>query len=643
MKKLLCYLKDYRKESIFGPLFKLLEALLELFVPLVVAAIIDNGIGTGDRGYIIKMCLVLVILGLVGLAFSVTAQFFAAKAAVGFVKQVRHALFSHIQTLSYSELDTQGTSTLITRLTSDMNQVQNGINLTLRLLLRSPFVVIGAMIMAFTIDVKAALVFAVGIPILAVVVFGIMLVCIPLYRKVQSRLDGVTGMTRENLTGVRVLRAFCKEEEQKEKFQKRNQQLTDIQKFVGRISALLNPVTYIIINIAIIVLIWVGALRVDMGILTQGAVVALYNYMSQILTELIKLANLIINITKAVACGNRIQAVLEVEPSISNERHFDNLPEKMALSTDEDHPEEFLDENHSECSLGEYEKSEKSDTVPEMQVSREEAIQEAPEREELIWETSQNEIPIPAVEYQEVSLCYPNASEDALENISFSVEAGQTVGVIGGTGSGKTSLINLIPRFYDCTKGSIRIDGKDVRDYNLTELRERIGVVPQKAVLFAGTIRENMQWGDAQASDEEIYQALEIAQAREIVEGKENGLDSVVEQGGKNLSGGQRQRFTIARALVKKPDILILDDSSSALDLATDAALRHAIECMEKKPTLFIVSQRTSAIQKADKIVVLDDGKTVGIGTHEQLLESCPVYQEIYESQFKRSGEEVSA
>lgn len=577
MKKLICYLKEYKKESVLGPLFKLLEATLELFVPLVVAAIIDTGIGNQDRGYVVKMCLVLVLLGLIGLAFSVTAQYFAAKAAVGFVTKIRHVLFGHIQKLSYAELDTQGTSTLITRMTSDMNQVQNGVNLTLRLLLRSPFVVIGAMVMAFTIDVKAALVFVVGIPALAVVVFGVMLACIPLYRKVQNRLDKVLGLTRENLTGVRVLRAFCKEEEQEAEFQKQNQTLTDTQKFVGRISALLNPLTYVIINVAIIALIWIGAIRVDLGIITQGAVVALYNYMSQILTELIKLANLIINITKSVACGNRIQSVLEVEPSVKD---------RAAMLS----------------GAGEAGKSAYS------------------------------------VVFEHAGIRYPDAAQEAVSDITLNVRPGETIGIIGGTGSGKSSLVNLIPRFYDCSSGAVYVDGRNVCTYGLTELRDKIGVVPQKSVLFAGTIRSNMQWGKPDATDEEIFAALEIAQAKDVVSKKEKGLDTEVEQGGKNFSGGQRQRLTIARALVKQPEILILDDSSSALDFATDAALRMAIGSMKHKPTLFIVSQRTSAIQYADKIVVLDDGSVVGIGTHEELMNTCEVYREIYDSQYKRTN-----
>lgn len=604
MKKLLRYLKDYKKESVLGPLFKLLEATLELFVPLVVAAIIDTGIGNHDRGYVVKMCLVLVLLGLIGLAFSITAQYFAAKAAVGFVTKIRHVLFAHIQKLSYAELDTQGTSTLITRMTSDMNQVQNGVNLTLRLLLRSPFVVIGAMVMAFTIDVKAALVFAVGIPALAVVVFGVMLACIPLYRKVQNRLDKVLGLTRENLTGVRVLRAFCKEEEQEEKFRKQNQVLTDTQKFVGRISALLNPLTYIIINVAIIALIWVGAIRVDMGIITQGAVVALYNYMSQILTELIKLANLIINITKSVACGNRIQSVLELEPSIKDGAAYS--------------------EEKTEVSKG------KADGMKMTEKCHDDGL--------CAGNTSEY-----SVVFEHAGIRYPEAAQEAVSDISLKVRPGETVGIIGGTGSGKSSLVNLIPRFYDCSSGAVYVDGKNVCDYGLTELRDKIGVVPQKAVLFAGTIRSNMQWGKPDATEQEMFEALEIAQAKDVVMKKEHGLDTEVEQGGKNFSGGQRQRLTIARALVKKPEILILDDSSSALDFATDAALRMAIGAMKQKPTLFIVSQRTSSIQYADKIVVLDDGAVVGIGTHAELMDSCEVYQEIYNSQYKKNSEEVSA
>lgn len=571
MTKLLRFLKDYKKETILAPLFKMLEALLELFVPIVVAAIIDTGINNGDKPYIIKMVLVLVGLGIVGLLFSVTAQYFSAKAAAGFAKKTSHALFRHIGTLSYSELDKTGTSTLITRMTSDMNQVQSGVNLTLRLLLRSPFVVFGAMIMAFTIDFNAALIFLVTIPVLSVVVFGIMLICIPLYKRVRSRLDKVLGRTRENLTGVRVIRAFCKEEDEIASFTKSNEELTHESKHVGRISALMNPLTYAIVNAAIIVLIYTGAMEVNAGILTQGAVVALYNYMSQILVELIKLANLIITITKAAACGNRIQAVFEIKPTVVS-------PENPETGRNSDI----------------------------------------------------------AVEFNHASLCYNKGAENALTDISIAVKKGETIGIIGGTGSGKTSLVNLIPRFYDTAKGSVLVDGTDVKNYSTEALRETIGIVPQKAVLFEGTIRENMQWGKNDASDEEIWKALETAQASEIVKGKEGGLDFLIEQGGRNLSGGQRQRFTIARALVKNPKILILDDSASALDFATDAALRKAIRELDSKPTVFIVSQRTSSIQYADRIIVLDDGIAVGIGTHDELLQSCEVYKEIYNSQFRK-------
>lgn len=575
VKKLLVYLKDYRKETILGPLFKLLEASFELFVPLVIAAIIDTGIQNGDMGFIARMCLVLVALGVVGLVCSITAQYFAAKAAVGFVKKLRHALFQHIQSLSYTELDTLGASTMITRMTSDMNQVQAGLNLTLRLLLRSPFVVFGAMVMAFTIDWKAALVFVAAIPLLCIVVFGIMLASIPLYRKVQARLDRVTGVTRENLTGVRVIRAFCKEEEETREFQARNQELTDVQKFVGRISALMNPVTYIIINLAVVFLIWTGALRVEEGILTQGMVVALYNYMSQILAELIKMANLIINITRAVACGNRISAVFDLSSS------------------------------------------------------QEKAGGPAPQRKEEA----------PAVEFRGVSLRYQGAGDNSLENISFTAGRGETIGIIGGTGSGKTSLVNLIPRFYDAVQGEVLVDGVNVRDYPLEELRGSIGVVPQKAELFQGTIRENIRWGKPGASDGEIWAALEAAQAKEIVNGKEGGLGFAVEQGGRNLSGGQRQRLTIARALVRRPRILILDDSASALDFATDAALRRSLRLLNYHPTVFVVSQRAVSLQHADKIIVLEEGRAVGIGTHSELMETCQVYREIYSSQFKKEEE----
>ena len=568
MKKLLIYLKDYIKESILGPLFKLLEALFELFVPLVIAAIIDTGIENGDTGYIIKMCLVLVLLGFVGLAFSITAQYFAAKASVGFVSKIRHVLFGHIQSLSYSELDQIGTSTLITRMTSDMNQVQNGMNLALRLLLRSPFVVFGAMIMAFTIDVPSAMIFVYVTIVLLIVVFGIMLGSIPLYKKVQQKLDSVMTVTRENLTGVRVIRAFCKEDEETDDFINKNNELTASQKFVGKISALMNPVTYVIINLAIIWLIHTGAVRVEAGILTQGAVVALYNYMSQILVELIKLANLIINITKSIACGNRIQAVLDIKPD--------------------------LESGNSSCNEG-------------------------------------------SVEFDHVNLRYKNAGADSLSDITFTAAKGETIGIIGGTGSGKSSLVNLIPRFYDAASGEVKVGGVNVKDMDVEQLREKIGVVPQKAVLFHGTIRENMQWGVTNASDDDIMEAIEAAQGLDVIKAK-GGLDCEIEQGGKNLSGGQRQRLTIARALVKKPEILILDDSASALDFATDAALRKSLRELDYHPTVFIVSQRTSSIQHADRIIVLDDGAAVGIGTHDELMKSCSVYQEIYNSQFKKEA-----
>lgn len=571
MKHLLKQLKAYRKESILGPLFKLFEAGFELLVPLLVAAMIDQGVKLGDRSVIVRMSLMMVGLGLIGLLCSVTAQYFAAKAAVGSTTRLRRALFAHLQTLSYTELDTIGASTMLTRLTSDMNQVQSGVNLTLRLALRSPFVVFGAMVMAFTIDVRAASVFAIVIPILFAVVFGVMIVCIPLYRKVQARLDRVLGMTRENLTGVRVLRAFGREEEQKREFSARNDALTKEQNHVGRISVLLNPVTYVIINLAIVALIRTGALRVESGALSQGDVIALYNYMSQILVELIKLANLVLNITRAAACCNRIGAVLEIESS-----------------------------QHS------------PQTEPETTADA------------------------PAIEFRRAGLRYAGTGGDALDGISFRAEKGQTIGVIGGTGSGKTTLINLIPRFYDATEGSVLVDGVPVEQYPLESLRRRIGVVPQKAVLFHGTIRENLLWGEPDAGDGTLHEALRAAQAEEIVQGKEGGLDFEIEQGGRNLSGGQRQRLTIARALVRKPEILILDDSASALDFATDAALRKALRALPERPTVVIVSQRTSSIRHADQIIVLDNGHMVGLGTHEELLRTCEVYREIHESQYKK-------
>ena len=579
MKSLFAYMKDYKKECVLGPLFKLLEASFELMVPLVMAAVIDVGIANGDRGYIGRMCLVMAALGVIGLVCSITAQFFAAKASVGVAAKLRHALFAHIQELSFTEMDTVGTSTLITRMTSDINQVQNGLNLALRLLLRSPFVVFGAMVMAFTIDVPAALVFVVAIPLLAVVVFGVMLWTMPRYKKVQAGLDRVLGNTRENLTGVRVIRAFGREEAETGRFETENNALTKLQEHVGRVSALMNPVTYVIINLATVVLIWVGAVRVDTAIITQGAVVALINYMSQILVELIKLANLIINITKALACASRVQGVLDTESSM-----------------------------------------------------------EAPQALSNVVEQNQER-----VTFRNVALTYQGAGAASLSGLSFSVKPGETVGVIGGTGSGKSSLVNLIPRFYDATQGDVLVDGHNVRDYPLASLREKVGVVPQKAVLFTGTIRDNLKWGKPDATDEELWQALETAQARDFVEEKPGGLDEPVSQGGKNFSGGQRQRLTIARALVRKPEILILDDSASALDFATDARLRKAIRQMEGGPTVFIVSQRASSIRYADKIIVLDDGEAVGIGTHEELLKHCEVYREIFESQFQREERGATA
>ena len=574
MFKLLKYMRGYVRECILGPLFKLLEASFELIVPLVVAAIIDNGITNGDKGYVVRMSLVLVGLGLVGLASSLTAQYFAAKASTGFCAKVKSKLFEHIQSLSYTELDSLGTSTMITRLTSDMNQVQSGLNLCLRLFLRSPFIVFGAMIMAFTIDVKSALVFAVAIPVLSVIVFGIMLVSIPLYKKVQKSLDGVLSKVRENLYGVRVIRAFCREKDETERFEKANDELTAIQRFVGRISALMNPLTYVIINLAVILLLQTGAKQVNDGILTQGNVVALYNYMSQILVELIKLANLIITLTKAVACGDRIQSVFELESSMK-------YPEKLTA------------------------KRENSD----------------------------------AVTFDHVTLTYKGAGAPSLTDINFSVKPGQTVGVIGGTGSGKSSLVNLIPRFYDAPDGRVLIDGIPAKDYPKDELRKRIGVVPQKALLFHGTIADNLRFGKEDATPDEMNEAAATAQAADVIASKEKGFDEEVAQGGKNFSGGQKQRLTIARALVKKPDILILDDSASALDYATDAALRMSIAKMDGNPTVFIVSQRASSVRFADLILVLDDGALVGAGTHDELLVSCPVYHEIYYSQFEKKGE----
>lgn len=567
MKKLLKYLKGSRLQCVLAPLFKMLEAILELFVPLVIAKIIDTGIDNGDNGYILKMCGVLVLLGAVGLAFSVTAQFFAAKASVDFVKRLKHALYEHIGRFSYKEVDKSGTSTLITRMTGDMDSVQNGLNLTLRLLLRSPFVVIGAMIMAFTVDAKAAVTFAVIIPLLSLVVFGIMFSCIPLYKKVRASLDKVLCTSRESLTGARVIRAFCKEDEQVEEFKERNDSLTKIQEFTGRISALLNPLTCVIINIGIAVLIYKGAIRVEAGIITQGAVVALYNYMSQILVELVKFATLIISITKSVACAGRISAALETPAERNSGRT------------------EFNDECEN------------------------------------------------ILEFRNVSFAYDGAGDNSLENISFSVKKGETVGIIGSTGSGKTTLVNLIPAFYEASEGEVLAGGINVNELSLEELRSKVAVVPQKSVLFKGTIRENMLWGKGDATDEEIMKALETAQALDFVMQKDGGLDAAVEQGGRNFSGGQRQRLAVARAVLKNADILILDDSSSALDYATDAAMRKAIASSQGDKAVFIVSQRTSSIMNADKIIVLDDGRAE-VGTHKELLENNAVYREIHFSQF---------
>ncbi len=583
MKKLFVYLKDYKKESILGPLFKLLEASFELIVPLVVASMIDVGIAGSDKSYVIKMCLVMAILGLVGLISSVTAQFFAAKAAVGFATKLRHALFEHIQSLSFSNMDRQGTSTLITRMTSDINQLQSGVNMVLRLFLRSPFIVFGAMIMAFTVDVKAALIFVVVLPLLSIVVFGILFLSIPLFEKVQNNLDQVLGITRENLTGVRVIRAFGKEQEEIDKFDKQTDVLKQMQVVSARISALMNPLTYVIVNGGLILLIYTGAVRVEMGVLTQGQVVALVNYMSQILIELVKLANLIITVTKAAACGKRVAEVFEVPAGMDRQDLAGTASDGKA----------FKDRAAVSQKTGE-------------------------------------------VSFEKVSMRYHEGGEEALKDISFHAGRGETIGVIGGTGSGKTSLVHLIPRFYDAFEGSVKVDGVDVRDYDLTVLRDKIGIVMQKAVLFKGTIRDNLLWGNEQASDEELWQALKIAQAEEFVIQKDGKLEAPVEQEGRNLSGGQKQRLSIARALVKKPEILILDDSASALDYATDAKLRKALKEMPGDTTVFIVSQRASSLMHADQIIVLDDGLVAGIGTHKQLLESCETYQEIYYSQFEK-------
>lgn len=601
MKKILPYFKPYKAESLLGPLFKLLEATFELVVPFIVALIIDKGLGArvdggypyADKSYIAIMCAVLGGFGLVGLVCAVTAQYFAAKAATGVSTQLRKALFAKLQSLSYSDMDTLGTSAMLTRMTNDVNQLQSGINMVLRLFLRSPFIVFGAMIMAFFIDRHSALVFVGTIPVLSAVVFAVMLVCMPLYKKSQGKLDKVLLSTRENLTGARVLRAFCKEDDEKRLFAERNGELTKSQKFVGGISALMNPLTYALINGAIIVLIYVGALRVDHGNLSQGSVLALYNLMTQILVELIKLANLIITVTKAAACGSRIEGVLDMESSLKL------LPAG--------------EENTSAGGKGEGSiVSESGETLQAF------------------------------VEFDRVSMRYKGGGENSLTDIDFRLKRGETVGVIGGTGSGKTTLVNLVPHFYDVTEGSVRVAGKDVRAYDPKVLRDKIGVVPQKAVLFKGTIRENLQWGKADATDEELMAAARAAQADKVIEDK-GGLDAPVEQGGRNFSGGQKQRLTIARALVRRPEILILDDSASALDYATDATLRRALKELDYAPTVFVVSQRTSAMNGADKIVVLDEGRAAGIGTHEELLKDCPVYREIYESQHKKEGGERRA
>lgn len=601
MKRLFSYMKDYKLESILGPLFKMLEASFELFVPLVVARMVDVGIRGRDSGYILKMGGVLVLLALIGLACSLTAQYFAAKAATGAATSLRNDLFSHIGRLSYTEIDTVGTSTLITRMTSDINQVQSGINMTLRLLLRSPFVVFGAMVMAFTVDVRSAFVFVVTIPVLCVVVFGIMAVSMPLYKSVQRQLDKVLLTTRENLMGVRVIRAFNRQKSETEKFDRENGNLVRMQVFVGKISALLNPVTYVIINIAVVAVIWVGAEQADSGIITQGKVIALVNYMSQILVELIKMANLIIIISKAVACMNRVDSIFKVESSIEDKgRHGSRKPGSQNSGS----------QNSGSQNPG-----------PQNSGPQNPALR------------------IPKVEFKDMEFVYAGAKEPALKDISFCAMAGQTIGVIGGTGSGKSTLVNLIPRFYDAASGQVLVDGTDVKEYSLDELRDKTGVVPQKSVLFKGTLRDNMRWGKQDASDEEIYRALDTAQAREFVDSKGEGLDLYIDQGGHNLSGGQRQRLTIARALVRRPEILIMDDSASALDFATDAKLRKAIRENTGDMTVFIVSQRATTIKSADTILVLDEGRLAGMGTHKELLKDCQVYREICLSQL--SKEEV--
>jgi ATP-binding cassette subfamily B multidrug efflux pump len=582
MRKLLVYMKNYRRDAVLAPVFKLVEACLDLLIPVVVAAIIDHGIAQGDRPYIVKCFVLLLVMAAAGMGISFMAQWFAARSSVGFATEIRQRLFDHIQKLSYTELDTLGTDTLITRMTSDVNQVQNGVNLALRLLLRSPFIVVGSMVMAFTIDVRCALIFAVTIPALSVIIFGIMFASIPLFKKSQAALDRLLGTTRENLTGVRVIRAFCKEKEEVQEFDARNEAVTKMNEFVGRLSALMNPATYVVINAATIFLIHEGAVRVNLGAIHQGDVVALYNYMAQLIIELVKLATMIITINKSLACGERIQSILEVEPGME-------YPQTQPL--------------HAGPS------GEAAD----------------------------------AVVFHHVSFSYAGSGDDAVTDIDFSVKKGQTVGIIGGTGSGKTTIVNLIPRFYDVTQGSVEVDGRDVRDYPEGMLIGKIGVVPQKAELFEGSIRDNLQWGKADATDEELWAALDTAQASEVVKGKDGQLDALLEQNGRNLSGGQKQRLTIARALVKQPEILIMDDSASALDFATDLNLRRAVRALKDKMTVFIVSQRTASVRTADQILVLDDGKLAGQGTHEELMETCSVYQEIYYSQYPEERREAQA
>ncbi|MGI5931402.1 MAG: ABC transporter ATP-binding protein [Eubacterium sp.] len=588
MRKLLVYMKNYRRDAVLAPVFKLVEACLDLLIPIVVAAIIDHGIAQGNRPYIVKCFLLLLVMAAAGMGISFAAQWFAARSSVGFATEIRQRLFDHIQKLSYTELDTLGTDTLITRMTSDVNQVQNGVNLALRLLLRSPFIVVGSMVMAFTIDVRCALIFVVTVPALSVIIFGIMFASIPLFKKSQAALDRLLGTTRENLTGVRVIRAFCKEKEEVQEFDDRNEALTKMNEFVGKLSALMNPATYVVINAATIFLIHEGALRVNLGAIHQGDVVALYNYMAQLIIELVKLATMIITINKSLACGERIQSILEVEPGMEYPR----------LQTQD---------------------------------------------RQLVPAGAGAEGSGDAVAFHHVSFSYDGSGEDAVSDIDFSVKKGETVGIIGGTGSGKTTIVNLIPRFYDVTQGSVEVDGRNVRDYPEGKLIERIGVVPQKAELFEGSIRENLQWGKADASDEELWAALATAQATEVVKGKDGQLDALLEQNGRNLSGGQKQRLTIARALVKQPEILIMDDSASALDFATDLNLRRAVRALGKRMTVFIVSQRTASVRTADQILVLDDGRLVGRGTHEELMRDCGVYQEIYYSQYPEERKEAQA